>query len=178
MRATTGQFSANVLKKILLLINLRLIAFYQLPAELSKTKLKELKIRHGLGDINHETYNLTFNHLSDQIRNVTKEINTLSPTISNLGKMLSSALKKFTKLSQVWAFSNLDTKRRIQKTLFPDGILYDVKNHEYLTNRTNSFLYLTDYLSNTFKDEGIKKSRQIGGMSSWAPPSGLEPETL
>lgn len=141
-------------------------------------KLKDLKIRHGLGDIDRETYDLTFNHLSDQMRNVTKEINTLSPTISNLEKLLSSALKKLSKLSLVWGSSNLDTKRRIQKTLFPEGVLYDVKNHEYLTNRTNSFLYLTDYLSKTFEGEGIKKSRQIGGMSSWAPLSGLEPETL
>ena len=146
--------------------------------EALERKLKDLKIRHGLGDIDRETYDLTFNHLSDQMRNVTKEINTLSPTISNLEKLLSLALKKLLKLSQVWASSNLDTKRRIQKTLFPEGILYDVKNHEYLTKKTNSFLYLTDYLSKTFEGEGIKKSRHIGGMSLEAPPAGLEPATL
>lgn len=141
-------------------------------------KLKDLKIRHGLGDIDRETYDLTFNHLSDQIRNVAKEVSTLAPKISNLEKLLSSALQKLSKLALVWASSKLDVRRRIQKTLFPDGILYDVKNHEYLTKRTNSFLYLTDYLSRSFEGEGIKKSRQIGGMSSWAPPAGLEPATL
>ena len=91
-------------------------------------KLKELKIRHGLGDIDRETYDLTFNHLSDQIGNITKEMNTPSPKISNLEKLLSTALKKFSKLALVWAYSKLDVRRLIQKTLFPDGILYDVND--------------------------------------------------
>lgn len=146
--------------------------------ETLERKLKELKIRYGLGDIDRETYDLTFNHLSDQIRNVTKEMTNLSPSISNLEKLLSSALQKLTKLSQVWALSNLEVKRRIQKTLFPEGVFYDVKKHEYLTKRTNSFLYLTNYLSRSFEGEGIKKSRHLDGMSIEAPPAGLEPATL
>ncbi|MCH5716714.1 recombinase family protein [Niabella hibiscisoli] len=124
-------------------------------AELEK-KLKALKIRHGLGEVDRETYDLTFNHLNDEIRNVTKELNTLSPKLSNLEKLLSSAMDVLTKLSQIWDSSKLEGKRRVQKTLFPEGIYYDAKNHEYLTKKVNSFLYLTDYLSNSFKGEGIK----------------------
>ncbi|HQW94253.1 MAG TPA: recombinase family protein [Saprospiraceae bacterium] len=146
-------------------------------AELNK-KLKALKIRHGLGELDKETYDLTFNHLNDEMRIVTKEMNTLSPKISNLEKLLSSAMEILSKLSHIWDSSNLEGKRRIQKTLFPDGILYDVKNHEYLTKKTNSFIYLTDYLSRSLKEEGIKKSRHLGGMSSGAPPARLERATL
>lgn len=84
------------------------------------------------------------------------EFNNLSPTISNLDKLLASALDNLTKLIAIWSSSNLDIKRRVQKALFPEGIFYDVKKHEYLTKKTNTFLYLTDYLSKQFSDEGKK----------------------
>lgn len=146
--------------------------------EALEKKMKELKVRYGLGDIDKETFDLTASHLNKQISGTAKELNTLAPKISNLDKLISSALEKVSKLALVWSSSSLEMRRRIQKTLFPDGILYDVKNHQYLTKRTNSFLYLTDYLSKQFEGEGIKKSRLKDGMSSWAPPAGLEPATL
>ena len=141
-------------------------------------KLKELKIRHGLGEIDRETYDLAFNHLSDQMRNVTKEMNTLTPKISNLDKLLSVAMKKLPKLAQVWRLSNLETKRRIQKTLFPEGILYDAKNHEYLTKRTNGFLYLISCISNGYAQDKNWTFQFLLEKSSEAPPVGLEPTTL
>lgn len=42
-------------------------------------KLKDLKICHGLGDIDKETYDLTSEHLSRQIQAVHKELNTVAP---------------------------------------------------------------------------------------------------
>ncbi len=146
--------------------------------EALEKKMKDLKVRYGLGDIDKETFDLTASHLNKQISETARELNTLAPKISNLDKLISSALEKVSKLALVWSSSSLEMRRRIQKTLFPDGILYDVKNHQYLTKRTNSFLYLTDYLSKQFEGEGIKKSRLKDGMSNWAPPSGLEPATL
>lgn len=64
-------------------------------------KLKDLKIRHGLGEIDKKTYDLTFTHLNDQIRSATKEVNTLMPKIFNLEKLLSSSLKKLKNLSAI-----------------------------------------------------------------------------
>ena len=122
-------------------------------------KMKELKVRYGLGDIDKETFDLTASHLNKQISETAQELNTLAPKISNLEKLISSGLEKLSKLALVWSSSNLEMRRRIQKTLFPDGISYDVKNHQYLTKRTNSFLYVTDYLTRQFEGEGIKKSR-------------------
>lgn len=142
-------------------------------------KLKDLKIRYGLGDIDRETYDLTFAHLSNQIVGVTKEMSiTLTPKISNLERLISSALKKLSKLSEVWRLSNLDVKRRIQKTLFPEGVLYDVKNHQYLTKKTNSFIHLTSCISNGYIKNKNWTSQFLLEKSSWAPPAGFEPATL
>ena len=103
-------------------------------------KLKDLKIRHGLGEIDRETYDLTFSHLSEQMAAISKEIaSTLTPKISSLDKLISNALKKLDNLHEVWHLNNLETKRRVQKRLFPDGVLYDVKNHQYLTKKQIHF---------------------------------------
>jgi hypothetical protein len=44
-------------------------------------------------------------------------------TISNLNQLLNKSLEKWTKLSLIWVFSDLENRRRIQKALFPDDLL-------------------------------------------------------
>ncbi|MCD2424365.1 recombinase family protein [Niabella pedocola] len=141
-------------------------------------KLKTLKIRNGLGEIDRETFDLTFNHLSNQISNIAKEMNTLTPKISNLEKLLSLAMEKLQKLPEIWGSGALETKRRIQKKLFPDGVYYDVKNHEYLTKRANGFLCLTSCISKGYAENKNWTSQELLEKSSEAPPAGLEPATL
>ena len=142
-------------------------------------KMKDLKIRHGLGDIDRETYDLTFAYLNGQLAAVAIEMSaTFTPKISNLERMISSGLKKLSKLPEIWRLSNLDIKRRIQKTLFPDGILYDVKNHRYLTKKTNSFVYLTSCISNDWIENKHQASQFFLEESGKVSGSGLEPPTF
>jgi len=49
----------------------------------------------------------------------------------------------------------LEEKRALQKTLFPEGIFYDVKNNQYLTRNKNQFIELVNCLSTSCED--IKK---------------------
>lgn len=140
-------------------------------------KLKELKIRYGMGDIDKETHDLTRDHITEQIANLNKELNRMAPKISNLEKLISSAVEKASKLSTEWGLSNLEEKRRMQKVLFPDGIYYDVKKHQYLTKDVNEFLVLTSLYSKEF---GANKKwdlqNNIEGPCSVAE-TGIEPVT-
>src|SRR5882762_9444703 len=52
-------------------------------------KLKDLKIRHDLGEIDKETYALTFEYLNNQIQALSKELSNVIPKIPNLDKLLS-----------------------------------------------------------------------------------------
>jgi len=106
-------------------------------------ELKDLKIRHGLGTINRGTYDVTFKHINEQVQETSKEMGHQVGTISNLNKLLNKSLEKLTKLSRVWVSSDLENKRRIQKTLYSNGIYYDGKNHYYLTTHSNYFISLT-----------------------------------
>lgn len=108
---------------------------------MSEKKFKDVKIRYGLGDIDRETYDLTFTHLSEQISQVTKEISvTQTPKTSNLDRLITGAINKLHNIHEIWRLSRLEGRKRIQKVLFPEGIFYDATNHQYLTKNTSSFI--------------------------------------
>lgn len=83
-------------------------------------------------------------HLNDQIRKISKELSNGEVKISNLDKLLENSLKKLGNISKIWVSSELEEKRMLHKTLFPDGIYYDVENNQYLTKNTNKFIKLID----------------------------------
>lgn len=146
--------------------------------EYIEKKIKDLKICRGLQEIDKETYELTFEHLSNQLQVATQELNKGSLQISNLEKLISHSLKKLQNLSKIWLSVDLEEKRRVHKRLFPEGIFYNVKNHEYLTRKVNGFLFLTDYFSTQYTQNKNGTSHYFDEKSHLAPPAGLEPATL
>ncbi len=141
-------------------------------------KLKNLKIRHGLGEIDKETFDLTFEHLKAQLDIIVREQNQLAPKISNMEKLIEYSFDKLNNLSEIWVSSDLEGKRRLQKTLFPDGIYYNVEKHSYLTKKMNSFIALTSQLAQDFADNKKWTFPDKPEKSILAPPAGLEPATL
>lgn len=117
-----------------------------------EAKLKNLKIRHGLGEIEKETFDLIFEHLKAQLDIIVGEQNQLAPKISSMEKLIEYSFDKLNNLSEIWVSSDLEGKRRLQKTLFPDGIYYNVQKHSYLTKKMNSFIALTSQLAQDFAD--------------------------
>jgi site-specific DNA recombinase len=107
-----------------------------------QTQLKQLKIRRGLNQIDEETFELTKEHLTTQLHQIDKELESELPKISNLENLLTTSLEKLQNLSKIWGSSDYERKKLVQKTLFPRGILYDAKKHEYLTQGANEFLDL------------------------------------
>lgn len=94
--------------------------------------------------------------------------------ISNLESVLKTALNKLEKLSKIWGSGELEDKRTLQKTLFPDGIFYDAKNYQYLTRNTNKFIELVACLSMNCEDIKKEDSQKMLEKSSLVPGSRLE----
>jgi len=136
--------------------------------------MKDLKIRLGLGKIDKETYDLTFEHLNEQIVKVNKELNNGKIKISNLESVLKTALNKLEKLSKIWGSGELEDKRALQKNLFPEGIFYDAKNNQYLTRNINQFVELVSCLSSSCEDIKKEDSSNLLEKSSLVPGSRLE----
>ena len=143
-----------------------------------QNQIKQLKIRFGLNQIDKETYEITLEHLSDQVLEINKELNSGNGKISNLEKMISQSLQKFTKLTTVWASSDIEGKRILHKSLFPDRIFYNSQNHQYLTRKMNRYVELVSSISNSCKENKKGSSQNFLENSHSVARSGVEPETF
>jgi site-specific DNA recombinase len=144
----------------------------QLESQLSITQslLKQLKIRFGLGQIDKETYELTQQHLAEQLLEINKEMNSGKVTISNLESLLSKSLKMLENISKIWGSGDLEEKRKLHKIMFPEGIFYNAQNHQYLTRNSNKFIELVSSLSAACDEKRngnfqnfIENSRPVSG---------------
>ena len=73
---------------------------------------------------------------------------------SNLKKGIKKALEYAQNLNEMWEFGDIETKRKIQYLVFPDGISYDFKNKQLRTFRVNSLFALIPHIA---KDRGKTK---------------------
>lgn len=103
-------------------------------------KLKGLKIRHGLGEINKEIYELTRDYLMDQIASVNKKLHRADLLAHNLEALISTAVESLHQLSEIWRNSDLKHKKRMQHLLFPEGIYYNREKHGFLVPNSCEFL--------------------------------------
>lgn len=71
--------------------------------ETLENKVKRLQLRHGLEEIDQQTFAVALKHLTEQINSITEKLNEQKPTISNLDKVFSQSLKKLGNLSMIWA---------------------------------------------------------------------------
>ena len=110
-------------------------------------------------EIDKEVYDITRVELEKQIEEQQQELNKTLPEISNLEKLIEKSVERLQNISKIWGSVGLEDKRNLQQTLFPDGIYYDVKNHQYLTKEINSFVLLSNTIS---KDYEVKKGDKSG----------------
>ena len=140
-------------------------------------KLNALKLKFGKDVIERDVYEITKAALEEEILEQQKELNNTVPEISNLENLIDKSVEYLQNISKIWGSVGLEDKRNLQQTLFPDGIYYDGKNHQYLTKEINSFVLLSQTIS---KDYEVKK-KGINQVEPEISPSvarsGFEPET-
>jgi hypothetical protein len=73
---------------------------------------------------------------------------------------IDDSLTMASQLNVVWDRSDLENKKVMSRTLFPEGVLYDPENHRYLTKNVNSYFGLINTLSTSYKEnkKGINQS--------------------
>jgi site-specific DNA recombinase len=140
-------------------------------------QLKNLKIRLGLGEIDSETYSLTNQHLEEKIANIESKIDYEQPTKSNLETMIDDSLMIASQLNVVWDRSDLENKKIMSRTIFPDGVLYDPEKHRYLTKKVNSYFGLINSLSSDYKENKKGTNQSKTDLSPSVARMGIEPIT-
>ena len=137
--------------------------------------VKDLRIRLGLGKIDQETYEITYEHLNEQIQKISKEVNNAKVKISNLEELLKKALKKLENISKIWGCSDLEEKRILQKTMFPEGIFFDAENHIYRTRNPNQFIEAISLLSMRYEPNKKADSQNKFEKFATVERKGFEP---
>ncbi len=146
--------------------------------EKHEIELKTLKRKYALGDIEKDLYEEVKEEISDKVNEISKNMRNVNKTISNLNQYVECAKDFASNAYKYWVSGDLPTKKRIQETAFPDGIIIDVKNRVYLTKKTNLVFEASHSLSEIKEREKKNGNRNYLLPSSVVAGTGLEPMTF
>ena len=141
-------------------------------------KLKNIRRRFALGDIDKEMYEEFHKEVLDDKNDLLKALKEVSEDLSNLNPYIEKALQICQNIDKYWEKGDYYTRQRLQKLVFPSGIFLTKNKECYLTKNVNAIFNLIPSLS--VKIAEIKK----GLPSKYAKKSfivagvGLEPTTF
>jgi len=143
--------------------------------KLWKGKLHSLMIKFGLSEIETDVYDLTKEKIEERLSLIESEINKLNPELSNHEKTIEKSIEYLGNISKMWGFVGYEEKQILQKTFFPQGILYDKEKHDYLTPKINSFVLISKCISTNYNKNKKEESSLKNEFSSLVPGTGIEP---
>ena len=146
-----------------------------------KTKLKNAKLRYVSENcISEEDYNEVKADLEQKIRETEAELKRCSAACSNLSDYTEKTLEIASALGSEWGKFNFDTCQKIQKLVFPDGVLWDNENRVARTENMNPFFAKIALAVRSVggmdiknKDTSNEASRLVAGEGLEPPASGL-----
>jgi site-specific DNA recombinase len=166
--------------------------FYELNKENSE-KERELKIRMTelkkniekleekyfiKEEMSKDTYDRFLVKYRDEFTLIQKELDSCTVSISNLQEMLNEVVVLCRNLSKLWHEGSIGLKEKLQRLLFPSGLVYDKKKGVFRTPEINSVI--TEI--SRFKG-GLAKITKgltpfLGDKSLSAEKEGFEPPDL
>jgi hypothetical protein len=103
-----------------------------------KGQLDKVEERFVLGEITREQHIKYVSIYEKQIVKIQQEGEQYGKMSSNLEKAVEKGLLHAQDLYQTWVLSDYYGKRKLQYLVFPDGMMYDKKTDNVLTNRINA----------------------------------------
>jgi site-specific DNA recombinase len=129
-------------------------------------------------EMSEETYKKFMGKYSEEKAKILDAVGTCGKGSSNLSDYYISALQFSTKLPAIWVSSPVAVKEKIQKTIFPEGILYNHEKQSFRTEKVNEvFCHIASLTSNAAGNEKGQTNKIID-LSSQVGMTGFEPATL
>ncbi len=143
-----------------------------------ETDLKTVKRRHALGEIDKEVYDEFKAEFEAKINKIGESLSKSSFKLSNIEKTIRKAIEIALDLPKMWASDDIDSKKRIQKMMFPEGLVYDFKKGEYRTSRVNIFFQRISAVTRVSGGVEITKGIISDALSSCVAGTRLERATF
>ena len=117
-------------------------------------------------EMNRETYDKFCDRFASEQKLINKQLSKLSSGISSPTAIIEKVIDLSIGLPTEWVSSDISRKEKLQKLIFPEGIIFDKKNNAFRTKRVNSIFELIGSLtSNT----GDNKKKQTGIKTRLSP---------
>ena len=116
-------------------------------------KLKTCKMRFGMGDIDEDVYQTTNEMLQEKLDKIELELAKCQKDLSNLDGDVNEVLAMCCKLDCLWKDSSLEASQKLQKLLFPEGILWDKEKDNYRTFNENEALAVIARVSSSYENK-------------------------
>ena len=102
----------------------------------------------------------------------------MTPPISNLKKSIEEGVAFSSKLATVWTSSPVAQKEKLQKLIFPEGVIYSKKTGAFRTMKVNSFFVLIAEAAQLSKENKKGTNKLVPCLSPSAEREGFEPPDL
>ncbi|MCD6200450.1 MAG: recombinase family protein [Bacteroidales bacterium] len=99
-------------------------------SELENNK-KNLEKNYAFGKIEEEKYRSFLDEINDQIRELMSKYDFQEEDVSNLKKYLKETIDFTQNVSKYWVSGSVDHKQRIQKLVFPEGLVIDTEKRQF-----------------------------------------------
>jgi site-specific DNA recombinase len=157
-----------------------------LERESLEKKVNELQLemdtldeRFAYGKINDEAlYNKLRTKKQAEINVVREKLDDTEIEISNLSYYIEKSIELSQNIHKYWQLGNLEVRKKIQKIIFPEGIVVDTTNRTYLTKKVNSLFLAKSQFTRTSGDKKEKLPIKNDEESSLVAEEGFEPPTF
>ena len=143
-----------------------------------KALLEKIEHKFITDQISEEIYNKHSEKIKNEIAELSNESDTNLISGSNLEKAVVKCLAIAQDLSQAWLTAGYEDKQRLQRVIFPEGILFNKQKGVVRTPRVNSLFeaiaILSSDSSKNKKADPLKNRLQ----SNKVPRTGFEPAHL
>ena len=143
-----------------------------------KTKIDDIERRYVVEGMAIGLYMKYKAEFEDKIEVINREKSKLGLTISNLNKKIDRCVDVAKNVSNYWAFSPLEDKLRLQKLMFPSGIVIDPIKRQYRTTKVNSVFSIIASISSDRESKSKNAPSDSDDASCLVAGTGLEPVTF
>lgn len=139
-----------------------IMAQYTEEAKSQSTELKKqitsidkditnIKIRYATGKIDEETCNIAMQEFNSRKDLLLIELEKWQTNLSNQQRQIPQVIATASHISDLWHNGNIETKKKIQNLVFPNGIYWDKEIRNYRTENKNEIFNIIERLSSTYK---------------------------
>jgi site-specific DNA recombinase len=127
------------------------------------------------GEMNKELYDKFIVRYKEEQANISQRLKGYGFDVSNLQQVLKTTLLATSKLQYLWTVSDVKEKEKLQRFMFPEGIVYDRENQTLRTDTVNPTFELIECINNSLGGNENGQNHKNNDFARLAERAGFEP---